>query len=87
MLIRVPLMPAYRVLGGEVGHAALLGVGAEDVVILVDEAVELVLQRLHRLALVGDLVLQVGGVNRHNLCTESESRVRHGPGQSLKINR
>jgi len=53
----------------EVADAALLGVGAEDVVVLVDEAIELVLQGLDAGLLVVDLELQVSGEHWHDLVT------------------
>jgi len=53
----------------DIANTALLGVWAEDVVVLVDEAIELVLQVLDAGAAVSDLELQVGGEHRDDFVT------------------
>lgn len=50
----------------EIANAALLGVGTEDVVVFVDEAIELVLQVFNAGAFVIDLELKVGGEDGHD---------------------
>jgi len=53
----------------EITNTALFGVGAEDVVVFVDEAIELVLQVLNAGAAISDLELQVGREHRDNFVT------------------
>jgi len=53
----------------EITNTALFGVGAEDVVVFVDEAIELVLQVLDAGAAVSDLELKVGREHRDNFVT------------------
>jgi len=53
----------------QIADTALLGVGTEDIVVLVDETIELVLEALNVGLLVVDLELQVGREDGHDFVT------------------